>query len=199
MRKSLLYIVLLLTLVGACTPEDQLDNLWIGPTCHDGIRNQDEEDIDCGGRRCSACEVFIPVLSPCTNDLKDNTLTIDDRKIAVKSSDRQCDDDGTYTIGILIDGQDSFTVTFADKPVKSDTYSITTDVFNVGMGQAAVHYDEYGYDYPFNNYGSDIYVSVAKDKTISVEFCSVTLSSQDYWGYERYHRIVSGRISGCPE
>jgi len=29
----------------------------IFPTCNDGVKNQDETDVDCGGNKCSKCEV----------------------------------------------------------------------------------------------------------------------------------------------
>ena len=31
--------------------------LDLAPTCTDGIRNQDETDVDCGGSRCPACKL----------------------------------------------------------------------------------------------------------------------------------------------
>ncbi|MBT1685938.1 hypothetical protein [Dawidia soli] len=197
MRKRLFYIILV-ALAGACTPEEQ-DNPWIGPTCYDGIRNQDEEEIDCGGR-CMQCEVFVPVVSPCTSALSDNTLRINDRNVVAAISDYSCDISTVgYTIAILIDGVDSFVVHLggSGKPTKSGTYTIVSDIYSVGTTEAAIHYEESGYDYPFTNYGGTIYVTVTKDKKITAEFCSVTLNSRDYWGYEVYYRIVSGRISGC--
>lgn len=198
MRKSLLYILFLALVTGACALEEQ-DNPLIIPTCYDGIRNQDEKEIDCGGR-CPACEVFLPVLSPCTSKLQDNTLVIDGRKVVAALRDYSCDiSTAGYTIAIVIDGQDSFVLHLggSGKPTKSDTYSLVRSIYNVPSGQACIYYEEYGGDEAFTNYGSEVYVTVTKDKKIAVEFCDVDINYVDDWYGVVRQRIVSGRISGC--
>ena len=34
---------------------ENLSSLYLAPTCNDGVRNQDETDIDCGGDSCPKC------------------------------------------------------------------------------------------------------------------------------------------------
>jgi hypothetical protein len=199
MRKSVLYIVSLLAWVGACAPEDY-DNVWVGPTCHDGIQNQDEEDIDCGGR-CTECKVYVPVFSPCTSELKDNRLSMDDRDIQIAVRDVKCDDGNGYRIGVLIDKYNSFVLQIgtAGKPTESGTYTITSSVTYLNSYEAAIQYDEEGYDYSFKSKSGKVYVNVAKDGKVGIEFCDVVIETEDYWGYELESRVVSGRFIGCQE
>jgi hypothetical protein len=197
MRKILHYILLALA-TGACITAEQ-DNPFIGPTCYDRIRNQDETAIDCGGH-CSACGVSEPELPtnepPCKATLQDNTLVIDGRKVVAAMRDYSCDiSTAGYTIAILIDGIDSFVLHLggSGKPTKSDTYSLVQTIYSVPSGSACIYYEEGGYDGAFTNYGDKVYVTVTKDKKITVEFCDIEL----VYGYGGYFRTVSGRISGC--
>lgn len=196
MRKNLLYNIFLAVLIGACTPEGELDNVWIGPTCHDGIQNQDEEDIDCGGR-CLDCKVFVPIMSPCTSELRDNTLNFDGQNI--NQSNYACDAGTGYTVGIMIDNRDSFVLHLGSfgKPTESGTYTLVSELMYVDTGEAAIQYDEEGYDYSFKSNGGKVYVNVTKDQTVSIEFCDVKITTVNYWGYEIDYRIVSGRLIGC--
>ena len=34
-------------------------NLLIAETCEDGLKNQDEDDVDCGGATCEACGKYL--------------------------------------------------------------------------------------------------------------------------------------------
>ncbi len=33
-----------------------MDHFSLAPNCTDGLKNQDETDVDCGGLNCGACE-----------------------------------------------------------------------------------------------------------------------------------------------
>jgi hypothetical protein len=192
MRKSLLYIIPVLALVSACIAEDELNNAWIGPTCYDGIQNQDEEDIDCGGR-CKQCEVKIPPLeSPCAASLSNNVVTINGTKMTISASNLYCDE---YSGLYLVDFEQNFkriSITLGDIPTSEKTYLLLTNVFSVpSAGEAVLLYYE-NEEGPFNPGMERIYVFV-KDEKVTVEFCDLKVKNE--WDNTRPTRTLSGRIS----
>lgn len=61
-RFTILLMIPLLTLVFSCKDDEPDDNdeMMVTETCDDGIKNQDEEEIDCGGS-CDPCEEEITI------------------------------------------------------------------------------------------------------------------------------------------
>ena len=68
---------------GDCSSNSCVDNVCTTPTvetCSDGITNQDETDVDCGGSICDACTNGLACLvdSDCSSDFCNNNVC-DDR------------------------------------------------------------------------------------------------------------------------
>lgn len=61
-RFTILLMIPLLTLVFSCKDDEPDDNdeMMVTETCDDGIKNQDEEEIDCGGS-CDPCEEEVTI------------------------------------------------------------------------------------------------------------------------------------------
>jgi hypothetical protein len=193
MRKSLFYI-LLLAAAGACTAEEQDNPLVNGPTCYDGIRNQDEEEVDCGGR-CEACNIVNPILTPCTTTLKDNTLLIDGIEEVLDPKDFSCESSTSgYTVTVTM-GTSTFILFLggSGRPDEDGSYPLVRQTYFVDWGDAAINYRDDGFG-PFATDEGEVYVRVKKDQ-FTAEFCNLDLTYD--WGNGVSHRNVAGRISGC--
>lgn len=190
MRKSLYYILLALA-AGACTPEEQ-DNPFVGPTCYDGIRNQDEEEIDCGGR-CQACEVLgTPVVTPCANSLKDNVVRLDGIEMTADSRNSMCQVTSQgYRLYFQQGNTQIFVVIGGNTPYKDQQVYSLVPVSFPQAGEASIEYYE-GSNGPFSSEKGTLYVRVKGGKVIA-EFCDITLSNVWNGTGTTYHK-VSGRI-----
>lgn len=178
---------------GACAPQEQ-DNPFVGPTCHDGIRNQDEEEIDCGGR-CQECEVYIPIVTPCASLLKNNVVNIDGFDMNLQSDGYYCSENtyqNFYELTVDQDGTAFSILLTLPLPAEDAVYTIFQEL-GFEPAQARVRMYENGSG-PYAAYSGDIYIRVGNGK-ITAEFCDLDLQYRTY--QYTSHRTVSGRIS-CP-
>lgn len=70
--------MLLIVFLSGCLVEQ--DNPLVIPTCYDGMHNQDETDIDCGGK-CAACKP--PIIVPCKSTLVNGTFTFNGKNSTI--------------------------------------------------------------------------------------------------------------------
>ena len=188
MKKSLSYIVISVLCLVACTAEQ--DNPFIVPTCDDGIQNQDEEGIDCGGR-CNACEVIIPVISPCAASLTNNHIKLDGQDIALTAGAISCSEEYSYYELYIYWNQKDITIRLeGSKPEKDAIYPIfrSFDSYD-DQPTATVSVIDYWYNYYARS--GDIYVTV-KDGNVTAEFCSVNMEEYVYGNDEM---DFSGRVT----
>lgn len=177
MKKSLFYILCLVLIAGACM-QDQTNPLVI-PTCYDGKKNQDEKEIDCGGR-CQACKE--PVVAPCTATLKNNVMTVLNKTWTLKSTDYQSTlnyNYGEYQFNITLSSTQDLSIIIGESnvPTEDKIYPIV-EYTAVSKGYAGIMlYDESDWDY-VNYYGSsgNVYVTVRNGK-VTAELCSVRMQS----------------------
>jgi hypothetical protein len=189
MKKSLFYILCLVLIAGACM-QDQTNPLVI-PTCYDGKKNQDEKEIDCGGR-CQACKE--PVVAPCTATLKNNVMTVLNKTWTLKSTDYQAYVYMQYTYFMELSSSQDLNIILGENnvPTEDKIYPIVNSTA-VSEGKAAVVlYDaSAGWDYItyYGNSGS-VYVTV-RDGKVTAEICSVLMKSYD----TSTTSYLSGRIT----
>jgi hypothetical protein len=92
MRNRYYLQLIIALLLSACLAE-QNNPLVITESCTDGIQNQNEENVDCGGV-CTACE--IPVVIPCLSQLNPNKVVLDGYPIQLTASDFSLYKDANY-------------------------------------------------------------------------------------------------------
>jgi hypothetical protein len=190
--KRLLYCLAVAAFFGACLPEEDQTNPLIVPTCYDGIKNQDEVSIDCGGR-CEACELTGPVVAPCGQSLKTNVVLRGTQEITLKASEliaRQ-EEDQYYFFSAFVGTNQTLTVQLGGeyKPYRSAVYEISSDGF-FWPGKAVVSYTD-GY-YSYTAQTGDVYVTVNQGK-ITAEICAVQLREENNF---RPAVTISGRLVG---
>lgn len=162
--------------------------LDIPPTCSDGLKNQDETSVDCGG----ACSFYCSnsILANCTEDLNLNYIVSSAANVALQIN-------RVYSIQHY---DDPFEIIAYDK---SAGYQITIKLpitklpgenmkFDVAR-QVSMHKDGltasmmiesndyYNYDYGYQrlSISGEIYLKLEED-SVHVEFCDVSLK-EDYF------------------
>lgn len=173
-------------------PEEQTNPMVI-PTCYDGVKNQNETDIDCGGR-CIACEIKIPVVSPCAASLKTNTVTFDDRQLKLTAVDYVCSEtygDFKFFIYNLDKGYPEITILLDGMPTEDAIYPVTGyDYTDTGEAGIRVYDSATGLWYePYD--GGEIYVTVT-DGAVTAEFCAVKMR-ETYW--DDYETVLTGSVT----
>jgi hypothetical protein len=158
-------IILLLT---SCLAEQ--DNPLIVPTCFDGIKNQNETEIDCGGK-CAICIVEPPFVVPCKSTLVNNQVTVNGLKINLTSSNLYCNQEtGYYEIHILNPTYDiTIEISGSTPPYKNKKYPLVPD-YNLESGYASITVINF---YRYVASSGYLYVTVENGKIIA-ELCSVS-------------------------
>jgi hypothetical protein len=180
MKKSLFYILFLAIISGACL-QDQTNPLTVA-TCYDGIRNQNEKAIDCGGP-CLSCAA-----SPCTKELEDNILYYNGSQMTVGGSDYDYDcyrENNAYVFDIELRYNATLQIILGGAPPKEDKiYPISKtpkdgSAIVVMQDQSTTYYATTG----------NVYVVVNNGK-IEAELCSVTVTYAT-WATEFTGRVIS--------
>jgi hypothetical protein len=186
MKRNILYTCILALLLTSCLMEQE--NPLIVATCTDGIRNQDETDIDCGGR-CQQCEVKIPVVAPCATSLTKNIVNLDNSKITFTDVTSSCEQyDRNYFRISYYKNYVEFHIELEDPRPTEDR------IYNIGQyldydSDATVSYHD-GWAYYVATTG-ELYVTIAENGDVNIEFCSVALRESAF-GYDDV--ITSGRV-----
>jgi hypothetical protein len=183
--KTLSYFVITTFLMVACLAEQ--DNPLVEmPSCYDGIKNQNEGDVDCGGI-CTQCNNTPPVVVPCKASLADNVITLDGNKVTFSESEViDTKKTGFYEIFIVKNSIEYLIEINADDLPKKTTIYPLEDRYDAGPDQASITIINF-YVYSSINEG-DLYVSY-KDGKWLIELCSVNLYGQVHT-YEMTGRFV---------
>lgn len=155
-------------------------------TCSDGIQNQDETGVDCGGV-CTACPINTPcTLAVNTSDFP-NGLTDDSYSTFSKIDVNN----GNYEL-IAGGSKSTITITFKEIPTTNKIYTTTSSV-NKGFltdNQVVVSVNVGSYLYDAGAY-KDVYVHV-NGSVITAEFCSLIFNSGSYGSFTDL--VVSGNV-----
>ena len=188
MKKSLLYILCLVLLAGACM-QDQTNPMIVG-TCFDGIKNQDEKAIDCGGK-CLSC--YEDSKAPCAATLKTNVFTTPYNTWTLKSADYYSElYSGAYKFDITLPSYGGLTITLSESkiPTQDKTYRITRDnAPATGYATVSLYHSVSGFTYRAES--GNVYVTVRNGK-VAAELCSLPLTSIYYGQINTL--TLSGRI-----
>jgi hypothetical protein len=164
------------------------ENPLIVATCTDGIRNQDETDIDCGGR-CLQCEVKIPVVAPCAATLTKNIVNLDNSKITFTNATFSCSSYNRekFLIAYYANYREFKIELEGSIPDEDKIYSIG-QYLDYDSDATLKYYDGWAYYIATNG---ELYVTVQDNGDVTIEFCSVTLRENSF-GYNDI--ITSGRV-----
>jgi hypothetical protein len=176
MKKSLFYILCLALVAGACM-QDQTNPLVV-PSCYDGIKNQDEKAIDCGGR-CLACKE--PVVSPCTRELANNVMTVLNKTWTLKSTDYQSypDNYGQYTFNMTLSSAQQLVIIIAESNILTEDkiYPIVQyPSVTVGSAEIVLYDDSTWNNINYYADSGSVYVTVRNGK-VTAEICRVLMKS----------------------
>lgn len=187
--------LVLVFLLAGCINDQELEfnpQLDIPPTCTDGIKNQDETGVDCGG----ACSTFCSdnILAVCMDELSENVVssTDDERTlqitqvlqrnsysyyntIEITAYDHEIDEELRVVLSIskFPDGNMKFNVV---KDVNTEEESLQAQVTLI---------PEYGM-YRYSNSGT-VYLRKETNDKFHIEFCDLILETNDYYyGQELY-------------
>ncbi|MBA4144765.1 MAG: hypothetical protein C0523_03285 [Cytophaga sp.] len=178
--KLIKYIAYMAILLAACEAEQ--NNPLVIATCYDGIQNQNEEKIDCGGK-CAKCQV---VVVPCKSSLADNRITYRNVNTTFTSKDvyfYQSYD--AFSIS-LTKGNVTYDIALYVKALPTtDTIFPIVNSYAADQGKATMMVTPQSYYYGYDVSSGYIYVTYV-NKQWAIEFCSVPLSGTSY--------TVSGRI-----
>jgi hypothetical protein len=179
MKSQVLQLLILCLWLGACTLEDQ-DNPLVAPTCYDGMLNQDEQKIDCGGR-CLPCKVYIPVRVPCSASLTENKIVVKGATLLLTSSDYAITektaayyDEPYHEIYILKNSYEIIIQLAGKLPVKDSIYPVTQVLLEDGYSIITLS-QVFGVE-SFRSSAGEVYVTHRNGK-MYVEFCTVTMLS----------------------
>jgi len=178
MKKSLYYILCLAFMAGACM-QDQTNPMIIG-TCYDGIKNQDEKAIDCGGT-CQSC-----LTAPCTKSLEDYVLIYNGSNYQLYNNQYQASYNGTAYVFDAIVGQYQELHVSLGGPTPTDE-KIYPIVKTLKDGYATVVFQDDSYNRTYTASTGSVYVTIRKGK-VTIELCSVVTTSS------QYQATFSGRI-----
>jgi len=190
--QRILYAFVILIAAGACKLQEQDNPLIIG-TCRDGIKNQDEEGVDCGGI-CPACPVVLQpgqaAVSPCHDDLTRYTVSFNGKPTTISSTNMYYSEPSIsysnyYKFHVTmpnLSGEMEIWLSPDLEPKKDRIYNITTQPVSAGLkpGFAYISYEnnrEYDYYYSGNS-GDRLYMSI-KSNTVTFEFCDVNMFDDD--------------------
>jgi hypothetical protein len=186
MKRNILYTFIITLLLTSCLMEQE--NPLIVATCTDGIRNQDETDIDCGGR-CQQCEVKIPVVAPCATSLSKNIVSLDNSKITFTNATFSCSSYSreNFLIAYYANYREFKIELEGSIPDEDKIYSIGQYI-DYDSDATVEYYD--GWTYYVATTG-ELYVTIAENGDVNIEFCSVGLR-ENAFGYDDI--ITSGRV-----
>ncbi len=171
-------------ILSACLAE-QTNPLILNGTCNDGLMNQDEEAVDCGGV-CKDCNIVEPVVSPCKASLKNNVLTVDGLNTSLKADDYSCTQESDYfKIYILKNNKEIIIEIYETTLPKIGTVYPLIGWWDAKEGYASIKITEF---YSYNSTSGSLYLAYENNKWI-VEICSVDLIGQG-----SSTRELSGRI-----
>ena len=181
--KYILMVILLAMVISGCkkedddpvTPQANTNTNTTTETCSDGIQNQDETGVDCGGV-CSACPAVTP---PCTQTSNTSNFPLGMQDDTYNTS---CSIENTYNnYELLGNGSASdMTIWFRSIPTSNTIYTTTNSTNASGLSDtqaiiSTVAGGTFSYLYyadPFQ----ELYVNV-NGTTITAEFCSLTFNS----------------------
>jgi hypothetical protein len=171
MKHRSFYSFLILLFLSACLAEQT--NELIVPNCHDGIQNQDETEIDCGGR-CTACEVIIPVVTPCASSLEDDTYTWNGLDYTLAADDIGCYEETDYFEIFVYNYYYSheLTIHFPSKPTEDKIYQASWNLYPEG-DEAYIGFHQ---GFLFKASAGEVYVHV-NNGIVTAEFCDVTMNN----------------------
>lgn len=175
---------MMIVVLAACLAEQ--DNPLVEgavATCSDGIQNQNEDDIDCGGP-CDACpEVVDPVVSPCHTTAASDVLKFNGLSVDLNARQPSCDMSSSsggpyYQVSVSTSYLYCVIRLRINKvPTTDGTYPLTSAYYDLAYGQASI-YVVYSnlYFYPTDG---DVYVNITDDG-VNLELCDVTMEALEY-------------------
>ncbi len=186
--KNLFFVSLLFSFFLSSCLEEQTNPLVNGATCADGIKNQNEEGIDCGGI-CAMCQEPgepVEVVVPCKASLTDNLITLDQwYDLSLSSVDYYCSEEvDFFEIAVWKDNME-FTIEIYETTLPTvDTKYPLVHWWDAQPGYASIKLINF---YTYNANTGELYLSYDNGEWV-VEVCSVEL-----YGSEHTYEL-SGRI-----
>jgi hypothetical protein len=187
MKRQFLIFIFSCFFIGSCV-EEQTNPLVNGATCTDGVQNQDEEGVDCGGI-CISCQdpgKPVEVVVPCEASLIDNLLTLDEwYDLALSNTDYYCTEESDFfEISVWKDNME-FTIEIYETTLPEvDTKYQLVPWWDAEPGNASIRLNNF---YMYNANAGDLYLSYSNGEWM-VEVCSAELVGSEHI-YE-----LSGRI-----
>lgn len=190
MKTHFLIFIVSFALASSCSMEEQTNPLVNGATCTDGIKNQNEEGVDCGGicAMCTEPEEPIEVVVPCKASLTDNLITLDEwYDLSLSSGDYYCSEEQDFFEVVVWKDNMEFTIEIYETTLPTvDTKYPLIHWYDAEPGYASIKLINF---YTYNASAGDLYLSYENGAWV-VEVCSVELLGPDHT-YE-----LSGRIIG---
>ena len=188
MRKPSFYCIYILLLLSACLAEQT--NPLIVASCIDGIQNQNEEDVDCGGICISCSELGPPIEVTCQSSLVNNQLVLDGISYNLTQSDFETYHEDEY---VEISVVNPFFATIwiqGALPTKRAQYQIVenTDPLDLLPGEASVMVvrSQKGY---YSSEG-ELYLTYANEEW-KIMMCSVDMEdAYKYTSFELYGMLT---------
>jgi hypothetical protein len=154
------------------------------PTCGDHLKNQEEVGIDCGGP-CVPCEE-----GECSNSLSSNTTNLKSCSgspfISFSNPDFVHEDTATKYVLEYTFGQWVMYIAFPEKPIASLKYVLTEDYTGVDQtsdyNSASIQFKNFfgmNPGYVFSKDGGALYV-IVNNGTLTITFCDADFTSTQY-------------------
>ncbi|MFA0964073.1 hypothetical protein AB9P05_19855 [Roseivirga sp. BDSF3-8] len=160
------------------------------PTCSDGIQNQNEQGVDCGGPCNTEC--YVPLASPCGDNLNDNTIVVvDDDDIGVDDQNlttitcqpNEAFEEYRFT-GQSINGEIEIILHTLEIPAREGTFDIE---WSSSDNIAEVTVTNYGVDWWAQS--GTLYVFNTPDGLV-LEFCEASFRTN----FADYYPVMSAKV-----
>lgn len=172
MKKTALFYFLAAQFLFSCLAEQ--DNPLLVSSCSDKIKNQNEEEIDCGGI-CGTCVIVEPVVAPCKSILKDNRITMDGIHTLLTNDYYHCGQEAEYFEIYIMknDGEIRIQIYGTSLPTEDTVYDLDA-WYDLDPGEASIRYLNFYY---FIATSGKLYLTYANQKW-TAEICPVNLVGQ---------------------
>lgn len=194
-KKACIASLVLVLLMAGCVNDQELEfnpELDIPPTCSDGLKNQDETAVDCGG----ACSTFCSdkILAVCKDELSENVVSSaeDERTLHISQvvQSKSYSYYGALEITAYdfeLDEEIRIVLSISEFPDGNMKFKVVEDLDTEAEAlQAEVTLiPEYGmYRY---SYSGTVYLRKETNDKFHIEFCDLILETNDYYyGQELY-------------
>lgn len=183
-------------LLAGCINDQELEfnpDIDIPPTCSDGLKNQDETAVDCGGACSETCGDEI--VAACSAELSPDRVYSLDEEVSISVGEVSYSKNYGYNNNmVIISAFDE--ATYSDLEVVLPISELPAGNMKFLVGEQASDEDDNlrafvkiipGFQVARNSVTGTVYLRTDGMETIYIEFCELQFKPENYWNYLEYY------------